>query len=284
MTNTLAPDTLLSLSGFAAAWFTTVAATWSALMFVEKESKEQLADYLPTVQAWLQGSKSLAKAVVWAAVLRNSFEGFYGPRHFSLKCVTRSFLSSMLFFCVVLLIWAAVRPSEAIALNPFQFAVAVVFAIPANFLPDFLSIGVSRYVLRLFEEHEGIARRGSLVLANLFAACLLGASPYLLFMSLMGYDFGSALDAIRYDVLPLTAAHEGQFPIGVFFYTTLFTFTWTCLFALSVALLHLGAGIDVLQPRLAKVFVKSPMSAVKIIAVALVCFGYITFGIGLVLH
>ena len=264
----------LGLETYVALWATVAGGIW----FLFDKTEETVTENVraQTVDWLTAGSvKDMIDDV--PSVFQVVFDKVFGERHLTWTCFYRSCFASLLAVGLVLAGWFATRPeARALAGEPaFIRSVLwlVFFTGLLNFIPDYLSLLETRFVLKRW---AGRWRTRTLLLSDaVFTAAIsflvISFSMSLVYGSGVILDAGGATDAgsMRVDVrtvalgsawdqfvdmatfqeeygaiaLSVMASDEGvsgevPIPVGVFFYSAFITSVWLWLFALATLVLR----------------------------------------------
>lgn len=230
-----------------------------------------------SVILWLKNTKSTGIVAKWPEQFSALFDSTFGKRHFSMRCFVRSCIASILSTILMLCIWALVRPAEFSSAFDVEFYLMpafLIFPIIFNLLPDYLSLLETRYFIRFLNKNSGIKRAIVILLADV----VLTASIFLFFFfSIVARIFDEAPGDYLKLMLQLSAKAEGDFSVGVFFYSTFFTSVWLWLYILAgliVKLINLvEKGFSSLKLLLD--IEQKPISSIGMVASILVTILYI---------
>ncbi len=182
-----------------------------------------------------------APDVDWATTFQAIFDSIYTDRHLSWGCFWRSCVSSYLAVVAVCLISLAVGLVDVGDWNLDEsgawsvFVLFLVFPATLNFLPDYLSLLETRYVLKLL---SGEGRTVKLVVADLILTFLIAS------VGIVGAGtlFFSQDDLIANSVEFVFEMAGFDSPVSIFFYSTFLTSVWIWLYLLGLGVLRFLQG------------------------------------------
>ena len=113
---------------------------------------------------WLNGTIPFRAQDNWAKIFADAFDGVFGLRFVSLRFITMSAISSILFVFLLLLMWVTLYPNEATRHIGTTYSaivvIGVIFAL-TNLIPDYLSNCQTRYILGKLVSSSNPANLGS---------------------------------------------------------------------------------------------------------------------------
>jgi hypothetical protein len=260
-------DHLVSLLGISASAGLLAGTLYAGCVAAESVARpEALRDI-----SFVLKTRSLTEKISPSAIIEKIFQGTFGGRHLSIKCLARSILASIVFLvCSALLVHAEIHKWPSVSLaditnwdtGPF---IALIYLM-AGLLPDYVALAKTRLLLRQFSRAR--RRLGWLVLADLLLSLLISyifleisnVPEYMLKsgnIDDMGY-FRAALHSLyrvgltyTYDVITageptwIFSAGEDRYPIAILFLlSTLCTSIWTAVLGLSVAVLRAAPSLQ----------------------------------------
>jgi hypothetical protein len=256
-----------------------------------------------SISRWLKNVRLEGTSTNWPSTFADVFDSIFGKRHFSWRCFWRSCVASIAAVVVMTLIWAALRPQEFknflyprpifASSEPPTFepwAVLLVFLGSAflNFIPDYLSLLESRYVLRLMRSRTSSLQVFALLIVDLLATaaialCVMGLFTALFLLPIDSDEvtFSSVLTISKGLILGTTLSVEfflqWPIPIGVWFYSTFFTSVWVWLYALSGLAVKVGEylGITLTRLRWALDIENKPLHSLGMVSILLVSLIYL---------
>jgi hypothetical protein len=202
------------------------------------------------VTHWLRYTGPMASRPGWADHLVVAFNKIFGERHFSLKCILRSCLASIVAVCIMFVAWKLLRKDEFVSFAANRVrgegVLALVFIILAGFiinlLPDYISYMKARKIL------EKIAKAKSAINVLIFAVLdtVVSVLIFFSFAFLLDWLSGGAwrwnIPTLADDLVKIFTLHasaEGDPSIGIFLYAALFVSAWSWLYAVSALLTRL---------------------------------------------
>ncbi|MFC1791310.1 adenylate/guanylate cyclase domain-containing protein, partial [Gemmatimonadota bacterium] len=255
-----------SLEAYAIAWASITAAIWFLFDKTEAAVSEETRHKLAT---WMK-SQDLGQSL---AAIPSSFivifDRIFGERHLTWKCFYRSCFASLVTVLIAFAIWFALKPQATNLLlhrdSLINFAWLVLLSGLFNFIPDYLSLLETRYVLKWMDRS---GRVGSyIILDAVFTSAISAGLIYLAVIFVYGSPIfpGSFLGAWAslaqvsdyFGEVGFFLNWEGEtargsvaMPLGIFYYSAFMTSIWIWLYLLAwiVArgLLSVGGGISFL--------------------------------------
>jgi len=245
------PATLIS-------WLAITGGIWKLFERVEKVTSPEAAS------RWLRNLDLTGAFSSWPATFAAAFDNIFGERHFTWRCFFRSCIASLIAVVIVTCIWGALHPDQFSAFfqtDEWYERIGALFILGAtiNFIPDYISLLETRYVIRRISDDPSIGRALVFLAIDVAAttAILLGG---IILVSIIGVfltegsvSVGEFIEAAQIgfpellieEILPLSS--DSPPSIGIFFYSTFFTSVWVWLYALSGAIVklvtYLGVGV-----------------------------------------
>lgn len=115
----------------------------------------------------------------WSEAFTSLFDRVFGKRHLTLRCFFRSCIASAASLSILVWIWATVRPAQVDAMLAFHssrhipvaFFVVFLVSLPVtfNFIPDYVSLLETRWILRVV---PSTMRKRRIILLLVFDAVL----------------------------------------------------------------------------------------------------------------
>jgi len=207
----------------------------------------------------------------WATPLSSLINNLYGERHFSMKCIIRSAITSVLLLIIFLILHGIRTGNLKNNLTNFSQVILIV-GLVINLIPDYLSLLKSRWLIKVAKKRQSLTANIVILISDILITLLI-FTPFFLLMqqfvfAFFAYGSVATLDSngvwqplseeerliqargfIDYMFgLPLisdllTLKGMGGF-LGIFFYTTFFTTLWIWLFIISALLIRLGRTIN----------------------------------------
>jgi len=271
-----------SLLLYAASWVTITGGIW--LLF-ERAEVVVTPETKAAISRWLRNLDPTTAFPNWPATFAAVFDRIFGERHLSSRCFWRSCAASFISVVIVTLFWAALRPHQFAKFvkdaNYIFLVLIFVAAVYLNFIPDYLSLLESRYIIRLMSKTHSMIRVLAYFAFDLVvsAAIILGAfitwlAPYL-FLSDEPL-FNSFLSVLLH-LLLLSSLSEGLPSFGICFYSTFFTSVWVWLYASSGLVVRLGQylGISLRGLKMILDIDKKPLRSMGLVAMLLVTLVYV---------
>ena len=253
------------------AWATATGGVWFLFETAEKALSQ---DSRVAVVRWVRDTDLRASIESIPAQFRVLFDHIFGERHLAPRCFYRSCLATLVALSILLALEAAGalaliaqnwevleqqtegRPWLALLLLPvIAFGMLAVLGI-LNFVPDYLSLLETRWMLRLMEGKRWFAL---LLLGDLIFTTILSAGAMfaitMVAVSLVGassQEFGEVPPTFTDFLFDLMANNEYSvaYYFVIPFYSAFFTSVWLWLYALSVPLsrllLRMNSGVGFL--------------------------------------
>ncbi len=198
------------------------------------------------IASWVRGSKHGDADSRWPATVVSLINRIFGGDESARPKFNRSCVASLSAVVIATLIWRSARPVEFDAFfnaDNVLSQIGVIFfgAQFFNFLPDFLSLLQSRYIVQRMGDNPSLHRIVVLLLVDLVLTALIGFIAVIgVFSLLLIFSDRGGTDQALEDAfaafiggLELARVAEGMPTLGVFFYSTFFTSVWVWLYAFS---------------------------------------------------
>ena len=290
---------LVELLGFGGTGF---AASLAVLGLFWKADDAFSDEFRDSLSNKLRRMKIETRQVNWPYSFSLIFDRIFGHDHLSRKCFGRSCIASFLAILLLLALNWSLHPNDFWNFSLTTVWQVLVISICLNFLPDYLSLLETRWIIGVAMRHDSPFVKIILIAVDLvmtviiffvfgstltfFAFVLLsyfGAIPESIDFSLDGYltVTMSVYRNIEQGGLYLQAA-GGQAPsMGVYFYSTLFTSVWVWLFVAGWFVVRNGArfqkGLAVLQFTLP--IKTKPMRSIGEVAAIVTALAFVVLGI-----
>jgi len=224
----------------------------------------------------------------WGSVFPLLIDNIYGKRPWSLKFFFRSCISSIIATCVVAIIYfrfsSGYRPTDSL---DFLLKSLLLGAFLANVLPDFVSLLLTRFIVKVIEKIPHPVAICLALLADTLWTTLISAASVLLGLafffgiSVLILFYSSAHDASSvfeqpFDLLgsllrgnvDLNNTLMFRHPLSIFFYSAFFTSLWLWLYVFSIFFIKIAHSVRPLWIRLLPYLdiEKKPMQAIGRIA------------------
>jgi hypothetical protein len=126
--------------------------------FFEEIEKKLSADTKLEIAVWLLDLRPAEAIERWPPTFVKLFNVVFGEKHISWKCFWRSWLVSVITTAIVLVGAAAIRGIELHSYYGHQtiLLMGLGYSLIGNFLPDYLSLWKTRYLLSLSVKHTNI--------------------------------------------------------------------------------------------------------------------------------
>lgn len=224
---------------------------WKADDAFSKEFREEVSLRLLCLD-----TKDLASS--WPKHFAALFDKRFSTRHLSLYCFLMSSLFSLLTVLLMSLIFLFLRtPFKNEGASPTTVIVALagagVLTIPSiilNFIPDYLSLLETRYLLKLMEETNSSFRLVILLVVDLLLTSCLGALVFYVGASTLSLvEAQPALDWILYGIWGFWCEKDPPYQIilifmSLYFFSTFFTSAWIWLYAFAQGVVRSAHRLD----------------------------------------
>jgi len=279
------PSFLVSFGGYVMSW---LGISYGIHRLFEKAEEVLNQETKKSVTRWLKNLDVAEKVHNWPQAFAENFDAVFGKKHRSWKCFFRSCLASTLASVIVIFIWVWMRPDEFFSVwhNEDFMTQLILFPILLallNFLPDYLSLLETRYIIKRMTKTISLKIRLSLLLFDVILTGGIALSIVPAFMTLTGSEpLGTSFLNYFEEVLPLTnqntAVFMGTGPIfSICFYTSFFTSVWIWLYVLAGMLVKVGDRFNILLSRFRKMFDvnKKPLSSLGFVSMLIITILYL---------
>lgn len=259
---------------YAASWITITGGVWFLFERAETVASDEVK---AAISRWLRNLDPAAALTNWPATFAAVFDRVFGERHLSWRCFSRSCIGSLVSVIIVTFFWTAIRPSDfnqmvilPLRYDPSKISILFLFLFAfgtmVNFIPDYLSLLETRYIIRWMRRRHSMLRAFAFLTLDLTVTVTIGLAAFLGFFVLVrymamgdvptGYTLG-LLEEFRGRVISFSLRGDyGEEAFlftfaGICFYSTFFTSVWVWLYALSGAAVklteYLGTGLSRLR-------------------------------------
>ncbi len=257
---------------YIASWLGVTGGIWALF---ERAEAALSTEAKASISRWLQNLEPGTALAHWPIGFAAAFDSVFGTRHFTRRCFARSCVASVASVFIVSLVYIARKQGEFVIVeqqatmrvHPVEFFLyAVVGASILNFLPDYLSLLETRYVIHLMSRARSTSRLVTLLMIDLAATATIFLGALLAIAILMQLGVYSGLPESTRPSLHvviwsrITAAVSDYLfeqtvylsgILGIYFYAAFFTSVWAWLYALSTFAVrlveYLGLGISRLK-------------------------------------
>jgi len=218
----------------------------------------------------------------WAAIFPNLIDKIFGRKAFSFKFFLRSSVASFIALFLVKLIEARLtRTVLADAFNVASVSDTALFGLFCNCIPDYLSLLISRAIVRSMAKNPSAVRVSALLVADTlltglvaFIVVFVGIQTYIYFR----WGYGPLSDYIPMNIWPedtllLLQLNSAK---SILFYGSFFTSIWVWLYVLSIGLIRLAHKIRFVWVKIVPYLdiEKKPLVAIGRVAGLLAGTGY----------
>lgn len=257
---------------YAASWFTITGGVWALFERAETVANDETR---AGISRWLRDLDPAGSVATWPSTFLEVFDRIFGIKHFSLKCFLRSSVASILSVLITTLILGALRTegfTELVQSLDIGFFGALFIATAFfNFIPDYLSLLESRYVIRWMARKPSINRIFLLTAFDLVATAVIASLIFLTIGVVMvtpsGQKISIGFKDIMTDTLSLSSKYgplqtvdiffetdsgavtevrlHSPMPFAIWYYSAFFTSVWVWLYALSGTVVKLGEYLGI---------------------------------------
>lgn len=224
---------------YVASWFGIMSGLWALFDRAETVASPSL---LASVRTWIRDLR-LPVEQNWARTFANVFDGVFGKRHVSIRCLLMSTLTSVVLVALMTLLWASLHPTTAngfFSQGVFAWLGVLFVAVSLNVPVDYLSLLETRLLLRFIGSRRSIVLHSCVLLGDLLLTGVIFLLGFGAYDALLGtVDFWElVVSGIAFDT-----PGDGDLSLGIFLYTTYFTSVWLWLFLLSTGVANaVGLG------------------------------------------
>ena len=184
------PSFLISFGAYVLSW---VGISYGIHRLFKKAEDVLNQETKKSVTKWLKNLDVAGKVHNWTHAFAESFDAVFGKKRRSWKCFFRSCLASTLASVILIFIWAWIRPDEFFAVwrNKDFKSQLILFPILLallNFLPDYLSLLETRYIIKRMTKTISLKIRLSLLLFDVILTGVIALSIVPAFNSLTGSE------------------------------------------------------------------------------------------------
>ena len=228
---------------------------WKVIYEITKTADEVLSeDVKKNIAARLDKLNPSGAIASWPADCIKVFNAIFGSRHFSLRCILMSLVSSLLAIALFTALYITTRPLFGTASIIIK---ASGWFLPLNWVFDYVALLGSRVMLRFMVKSRGPTLILWMLLSFLITFIIaMNAALNIAFMIAM-FLAGTFLDPISW-VLTLTANFKVflpalpaailmQIPAGIFFWSTFYVWFWILLYALAEIVLTSAIWTEALR-------------------------------------
>lgn len=258
-----------AVAGYGAFWALATTLVWQSFKRMSEASSDS-GRFHATRQ--LKSERWRERAAAWPKAFNDAFDGIFGEKHFTLRCLGRSLLASACVVVVFTSIWAVIHPDQMVSwvgIAPRALSSLLLFAdtlmvvavvLIVNGIGDYCSLLETRLVLRVLARNPGLLKTVCLIAADaivtwvifaiaLTAGWLLVTSVTLsIFLTVNPQAYIAGWDGLTFSDLfigcltswnwRLNGSYDDVFggwvpPHIILKYSTFFTSIWVWFFALS---------------------------------------------------
>ncbi|WP_251358627.1 lipopolysaccharide assembly protein LapB [Kangiella sp. TOML190] len=169
----------------------------------------------------------------WIKHYNNFFDSIFGSKHLSVRCIVNSCIASLSFVLILYVVFnnasffSSERPRIQTELALFQI---LTLGILINFVPDYLSLLQTRYLLKLFENVKGVFGHLFLLFADIVLSAVIISTYILVYLWIANVHDVS--------IMKMVAAFSVY---SIFFYSTFLTSFLSWLYVLSTWVMKLSS-------------------------------------------
>ncbi len=232
-------------------WLTVIRITW---WFFNKDKEDTLRPEIKTIISnWLKNLKLEEKIANWPMTFAAVFDGIFGKKHFSRRCIIGSCIASVVAVLILTILWYAIWPENfygifsIISLYEFLL-IYLLITISFNVFFDYFSLLETRWIIdRIKDTNSPPKILGFLAIdfAATVSIFLIGMTislfPIIYIVSLFSINYRS-LEYFEmlshywgelYYGITLNSERGDDITVGVWLYSTFFTSIWVWLYFLS---------------------------------------------------
>ncbi|MFX0198202.1 MAG: hypothetical protein ACFFCW_18955 [Candidatus Hodarchaeota archaeon] len=250
---------------YAASWVTITGGTWALFDRAETVASDETKI---AVSRWLRNLDPAGSIANWPSTFLAVFDNIFGKKHLTWNCFFRSCVASLVSVFIIILIFSAIRPEFVGLVKRSSFHLFIIFLFGTtaflNFIPDYLSLLETRYVIKLLANRLTVRRIFLFAAVDLIATAIIASlillAVVMIFKPTMSYsdDRFHATGTIGYKELIIDSfsfsMRYGPFyrfsihrtpdgrmiysppspmPFAIWYYSAFFTSAWVWLYALS---------------------------------------------------
>jgi hypothetical protein len=213
---------------------------------------------------WLSNAPDDAKIDSWATIFPKLIDRVFGTRAWSLKFLFRSCVASVIAVTTVTILFYVVVESHRgqTTFGIYLFGGLILGTI-ANCFPDYLSLLVTRTIVRLLEKNPMIVRTGILLIVDtLLTAIVAEVAIYCLLVLIVGaigliakhslallLGFLTPMMFYKFMLIPFHRAFYTNL-FCIFVYSAFFTSVWLWLYVISIGVIRIAHRVRFLWVRL----------------------------------
>lgn len=245
---------LFYFSKWLGSWFLVIRITW---WFFNKEKEDTLRSEIKTIISnWLRNRKleKLEKKITnWPMTFAAVFDGIFGKKHFSRRCIIRSCIASFVTVLVLTLFWWMTHPDDFYGIlsktSLYEFIlIYLLITIFLNSFADYFSLLETRWIIDRIKDTNstpnilGFLAIDFVATVSIFLAVMtISLFPIIYIVSFFPENYGSNgyLEMLShywgelYYAITLKSEQGNDITVGVWLYSTFFTSIWVWLYFLS---------------------------------------------------
>jgi len=265
----------MSFLDYASGWATIIGIVLGFFVLLEEVVQPEVK---VEISKWLHNLQIEGLLSNWPAQFAALFDSIFGKRHLSWRCFVRSCIASLV--SVVLAVFLFVLflrikiDKELLGLTPFVLFLAVIF----NFIPDYLSLLESRYVIQWMSKHNSTIRILILIVFDLIATAIIWFVSAIIVLNVINYAInlyaGKDVERVLYSFMFFVSTAIVIFPLLC---SAFFTSIWVWLYG-TAGLVVKSVNKIGFCANLVKTFLnieKRPLSSIGIVACMLISLGFL---------
>jgi hypothetical protein len=243
-------ETISSILGAGAGGVLAVA-IYSGAVAIESEMRPEAKTQ---ISALIRRTNFRPSLDILVDVVRHIFEIVFGDKHFTIKCLCRSFLASYLFWTILAIVFMMkytsymVNSFGGMITSIFDLLVFLIIITLLSCIPDYISLYKGRIILRKMSRKPYVLNISILLVIDLSVSLFIA---YASFVSIVFWAAGKnslyeVFDAML-DGLKILAGRapkrEDDILVAIFNLTTLMTSLWTILIMIAAMVAKAVTGL-----------------------------------------
>lgn len=298
------PQDGFSFLAYAVAWATVTTGAW---YLFERAEKTASNEGKAIASRWLKNLAPESAVQSWPATFASTFDRIFGDRHVSWKCFRRSCMASTVAAFIMALVINAVNRNfvkdivkdildemsksllravpgveASISWNLgfvglFVIIAFLLLSVILNWLPDYLSLLESRYVITWMSNADSFVKLAVLLLVDLVATAVIWSVCLVPLLLVFDSPLSVLHDVLRGGVFFWKGEEAVYRVFGIWFYSTFFTSVWVWLYALAGFAVKLGEVLGLWVGRFKRIMDihEKPFSSMGYAAMVIVTLGFL---------
>ena len=268
--------------------------------FVFRISEDNIVDPVLRTNAsnWLKNIKLDKKIVIWPMTFIAVFDGIFGKKHLSWRCIRRSCIASFVAVLILTLFWYAIHSDDFYSIvsvtSPKRFIpIYLLITVLFNPIPDYFSLLETRWIIGKIKNTNStkkilyflaldIVATVSIFLIGMIISLflLIHILPFIFkdYSSLTYLETLSHYLSELYYSITLNSEHGNDITVGVWLYSTFFTSIWVWIYFISGTIIKILVSFAKLFDYVRKIIDidRNPLRSMGYICCVLLFFGCIT--------